>query len=129
MPGGAPQDIGERTFDLSLRVIKLVNSLPKTTAAFVIGKQIIRSATSTDSNLIHARAGISQKDFCNHLRIAIKETKETKRWIEMLIKANVVDKNLCENLLQENNEIIAILVTMNKNAYNKIKKQLDTRPS
>jgi four helix bundle protein len=117
-----PQDIAERTFNFSLRIIKLVDSLPKITAAFVIGKQIIRSSTSIDSNIIHARAGISEKDFVNHLKIAIKEAKETKRWIEMLVAANLVKAELCKNLLQENNEIIAILVTMNKNAYYKIKK-------
>lgn len=97
----------------------MTSSLPSCTASFVIGKQIIRSSTSVDSNLIHARAGISKKDFCNHLRIAIKEAKETKRWIEMLIGAELLTEAQCTYLLKENSEIIAILVTMNKNAYHK----------
>ncbi|MDJ0726908.1 MAG: four helix bundle protein [Prochloraceae cyanobacterium] len=40
----------KRTKNLALRVIKLVNALPPTSIAQVIGKQILRSATSVGAN-------------------------------------------------------------------------------
>lgn len=116
------EDIEKRTLRFAVRIIKMVQSLPYTTANSVIGKQIIRSATSVDSNLIHARAGISTADFCNHLRIAIKEGKETLRWVEMFVAADIISEHKCSSLVQEINEIISILITMNKNAYNKLRK-------
>jgi len=81
------QDIEERTFNFAARIIKMVNQLPRCTATFELGKQIINSATSIDSNVIQARSGVSKKDFINHMKIARKEAKETKRWIQMIIAA------------------------------------------
>ena len=87
------QDIDKRTFDFSVRVIKMVLSLPNNNiATWKLGGQVISSATSINSNIVQARAGISKKDFTNHMRIALKEAKETKRWLEMLA-AQAVKRN------------------------------------
>lgn len=117
-----PRDIADRTFDFSIRIIRMVDALPQKQASWILGKQIIRSATSVDSNIIHARAGISTADFQNHLRVAIKEAKETQRWIEMILGARLVSASSCVQLQQEIKEIIAILVTMNKNTFYSLKK-------
>ncbi len=39
------QDLGKRTKDFALRIIRLYAALPKTTEAQVIGKQLLRSGT------------------------------------------------------------------------------------
>ena len=110
------QDIEERTFNFAVRVIKMVSQLNKCPATYVLGKQIISSATSINSNIVQAKGGISKKDFINHMKIARKEAKETKRWIQMIIASNFATLQRTKLLLDENEEIISILVTIIKNA-------------
>lgn len=86
------QDIEERTFNFSVRVIKMVLQLPNNVANWGIGGQVISSATSVNLNIVQARAGISKKDFVNHTCIALKEAKETKRWLEMIVAVGLTTK-------------------------------------
>lgn len=110
------QDIEERTFNFATRVIQMVNQLPRCTVTFELGKQIIRSSTSINSNVVQARSGVSKKDFINHMKIARKEAKETKRWIQMIVASGLTTQQKTQSLLDENEEIISILVTIVKNA-------------
>jgi len=86
------------------------------TATFELGKQVIASATSINSNVVQARSGVSKKDFINHMRIAKKESKETKRWLQMIVASGLATQQRVKPLLNENEEIISILVTIVKNA-------------
>jgi four helix bundle protein len=86
------QDIEERTFNFAVRVIKMVLQLPNNVASWKLGGQVINSATSINSNIVQARAGISKKDFTNHMRISLKEAKETERWLEMIVAAGLTKK-------------------------------------
>lgn len=111
------EDIEERTFKFSVRVIKMVLQLPKNNiATWKIGGQVISSATSINSNIVQARAGISKKDFTNHMRISLKEAKETKRWLEMIVAIGLASSLRMELLINENEEIICILVVIIKNS-------------
>ena len=116
MVNGNFQDIDERTFKFAVRVIKMVLQLPNNVAAWKIGGQIINSSTSINSNIVQARSGISRKDFINHMRIALKEARETKRWQEMIIAADLSSEARMSLLIKENEEIICILVTIIKNS-------------
>jgi|GEM_PF-7107225 len=65
-------DIDERTFQLAVRIIGMTRVLPaKEMASWVIGKQVIRSGTSINSNIIHAKSASSNKDLSHYLRIAL----------------------------------------------------------
>ncbi len=110
------QDIEERTFLFAVRIVKMVNQLPRTSAGWELGKQTVRAGTSINSNIIQARAGLSRADFINHMRIARKEAKETKRWIQMMVAADLINSQRVALILKENEEIIKILVTIVKNA-------------
>lgn len=117
MEGKKYEDIEERTFKFSVRVIKMVLQLPNNNiATWKIGGQVVSSAASIDSNIIQARAGISKKDFINHMRISLKEAKETKRWLEMIVAVNLALNSRMEPLINESEEIICILVTIIKNS-------------
>ncbi len=111
------QDIEVRTFNFSVRVIKMVLQLPSNNVAtWKIGGQTIDSATSINSNIVQARAGVSKKDFVNHMRISLKEAKETKRWLETIVAVGLARALRMEGLIKENEEIICILVTIIKNS-------------
>ncbi|OGZ35300.1 MAG: hypothetical protein A3A94_00200 [Candidatus Portnoybacteria bacterium RIFCSPLOWO2_01_FULL_43_11] len=109
------QDIDKRSFDFAVRVIETVNWLPKSIASYELSKQIIRSSASINSNIVQARSGVSKADFLQHMRVALKEAKETQRWIEMMVATKLISKGETESLLKENIEIIKILVTIIKN--------------
>jgi len=110
-------DIEERTFVFAVKVVRLVLKLPNNNVGtWKIGGQIISSATSVNSNIVQARSGISRNDFINHFRIARKEAKETQRWLQLMVAVDLVPEEKANLLIQENEEIIKILVTIVKNA-------------
>jgi four helix bundle protein len=83
----------ERTKRLGLRVIDLVESLPKTKTAEVIGRQLLRSATSIGANYRAACRGKSTADVLAKLAIVEEEADETDYWLELLAESRTVDEN------------------------------------
>jgi len=113
--GGQKFDIQERTFKFAVRVVKLVNRLPRTTAGFEIGKQVMRSATSIGSNVEEADAAESKQDFIHKTSIAHKEARETRYWLR-IIQAALLDDDEVRALIQESDELVRILYTIVENA-------------
>lgn len=110
------EELKKRTKEYALRIIKLVESLPKTTTGRTIGNQLIRSGTSVGANYRAALRGRSRAEFISKLGIVIEEADESEFWLELLIESNLVEKELVEPLLRETNEIIAIMVSTSKSA-------------
>jgi four helix bundle protein len=104
------QEFKERTKKLALRVIKLVGSLPKNLASEIIGRQLLRVATSVGANYRAACRGRSTADLINKLGIVEEEADECMYWMELLIAAEIVQQKRLESLLSETNEIVAITV-------------------
>ncbi|NUM55854.1 MAG: four helix bundle protein [Candidatus Hydrogenedentes bacterium] len=100
----------ERTYRLALRIIRLVEALPKTATASVIAKQLIRSGTSIGANYRAACRGRSAADVIARLGIVEEEADETLYWLELPIEADVVPKKRLEPLMKETTEILAMTV-------------------
>ena len=108
----------ERVFDLearliafAVRVIKLVEALPKTPAGNHIRNQLLRSGTSPAPNYGEAQSAESRTDFTHKLKIVLKELRETRVWLLMIQQADLIKPvTALEALLQETNELIAIFV-------------------
>jgi len=115
-------DLKRRTKQLGLRVIKLVESLPNTKSARVIGNQILRSATSVGANYRSACRGRSKAEFIAKVGISIEEADETMYWLEMLIEAGIVPEEKLLALYKEADEIVAILTASVKTARRNLKK-------
>ena len=115
-------NIQERSLQFSVEVINFVNLLPKNSAGIVIGKQLIRCGTSVGSNIEEAQDASSKKDFIQKLSISLREAKETRYWLNVIIRAKLVVKDACKQILQEINEIIAILITIVRNTKSGINK-------
>ncbi|MDO9464634.1 MAG: four helix bundle protein [bacterium] len=99
----------ERAYQYSLKIIKLVDNLPKQHSAQVIGAQLLRSATSIGANITEAQAGSSRKDFANFYSYSLKSANETKYWLGLLKDSKKVTENVIAPLLQEVCEIANIL--------------------
>ena len=78
------KDIKQRTFELSLAVIGLLENLPNTYIYQILGKQLLRCSTSIGANVIEAQAGSSLKDFMNFYFIALKSANETIYWLKLI---------------------------------------------
>ena len=104
-------ELKKRTKQLALRVIRLVESLPKTKTSNVIGNQLLRSGTSVGANYRAACRAKSSADFINKLAIVEEEADESTYWIELLVESNQIKLNLVESLLVEFDEILAIIVS------------------
>jgi len=99
-----------RTKKLALRAIELVETLPKGKTADVIGRQLLRSATSVGANYRAACRGKSTADVLAKLAIVEEEADKTVYWLELLIEAEIVPESRVTPLLTESNEIVAMTV-------------------
>ena len=90
LPGKYKYDIHERIYKFILRVIKLVNSLPKTASNSVVSQQLLRCATSIGANDQEADGTLTKKDFVHCYTIVRKEIKETNFWLRLIEDTNPV---------------------------------------
>lgn len=115
--GGKPYDLEERTFLFAQTVRAFVKLLPNTMANQEDGRQLIRASGSVGANYIEANESLSKKDLLLRLRIARKETKESRYWLRLLDVAD--GGQLAEvraDLIAEATELLAILSAIIKKA-------------
>lgn len=112
-------DIQERTFQFAVRVVKLVNRLPRTIAGMEVGRQLVRAATSVGANVEEADAAESRRDFVHKMKIAHKEAREARYWLE-IVQAALLDDDEIRALIQESNELIRILQAIVRSAAKKL---------
>jgi four helix bundle protein len=103
-------EMKNRTKQLALRMIRLVESLPETRTSKVLGHQLLRSGTSIGANYRAACRARSTADFIAKLAIVEEECDESMYWIELLVESNQVKFELVEGLLDECNQILSIVV-------------------
>ena len=115
-----PQDLRTRTTDFALRIIKLYTSLPKTSEAQVLGKQVLRSGTSIGANYREGHRAKSDADIVNKFETVLQELDETDYWLELLVKSNIMVAAKADPLRKEASELLAIFTTI----VTKIKKRM-----
>jgi len=111
-----------RTKSLAIRIVKLFQSLPKTDEAKIIGKQLLRSATSIAANYRAACRARSQAEYYAKVCIASEEADETQFWLEILIETNIISQSKLSSLQEEVSEILAILTKSKSSIRQKLNK-------
>jgi four helix bundle protein len=104
------QEFKTRTKQLALRVIALVDELPRRRITDVLGRQLVRSGTSVGANYRSACRGKSTADVLAKLAIAEEEADETIYWLELLVEAKIVPNTRVAEIMKETNEIVAMTV-------------------
>ena len=113
-------DLEERLGDFAVIIIRTAESLPKTRAGNHIAGQLIRCGTSPAPNYGEAQSAESRSDFIHKMKVCLKELRETRIWLLMMVKANLIrPAPKLEPLVHENNELISIFVTSVKTARQK----------
>jgi len=110
-------DLEGRLIEFGIRIIRLAQALPRTRVGNHIAGQIIRSGTSPASNYGEAQSAESRPDFIHRMQVCLKELRETRVWLLMTAKANLVrSASELDSMINENNQLISIFVTSVKTA-------------
>ena len=116
-------DLENRLIDFAVRIIRTAESLPKTKVGNHIAGQIIRSGTSPAPNYGEAQGAESRSDFIHKMKLCLKELRETRVWLLMIVKANLIKPaSKLEPLIDEDNQLISIFVKSIDTAKRKGKK-------
>lgn len=111
----SPADIRERSFSFALRIVKLSQSLDADPGVQrTLARQLLRSGTSIGANLEEAHGSQRKADFASKMAIACKEARETHYWLRLLAAAGIVPEKRLHELLNESDQLIAILTTIVK---------------
>lgn len=117
-------DIEERLIDFSVNVILACGKLNGTFASQHLAKQLIRSTTSAALNYGEAQSAQSPKDFLHKMRLCLKELRESLVNLKIQKGAELIkDIKKLDELLEENNQLIAIFVTSIRTSEQKNKNQ------
>ena len=112
-------ELKQRTKRFALRVMALVESLPRTVTGRTIGNQLVRCGTSVGANYRAACRGRSRAEFVAKLGTVEEEADEASYWMELIIEGKLMDRRRVEPLLQEANELVAIMAASRKSAVSR----------
>lgn len=111
------RDICERTFEFALRIVKLADVLARRSrVGEKVASQIIGSGTSIGANVEESQAAESKADFIHKYRVALKEARETKYWLRLIVGANLIVENSVVGLRTEADEISRVIAQIIINA-------------
>ena len=107
-----------KSSDFAVRVVKLYKHLCDDKKEYILSKQLIRSGTSIGANINEAQAGQSKADFIAKMSIASKEARESKYWINLLIKTGYLNKDdkHVQTLVNDIDEIVRLLTSIVKSS-------------
>ena len=105
------REMKSRTKEFALRVIRLVQALPRGQMADILGKQLLRSGTSVGANYRAACRAKSRADFISKMGIVEEEADESMYWMELLIESRLVRHDDVANLLDEADQLVAMTVS------------------
>lgn len=111
----AKTELETRTKAFALKIIDLVERMPRNRAGDVVGRQVLRSGTSIGANYREANRAESRPDFLHKLGVSTKESAETEFWLELINESKHLQTPGTPELLQEADELIAILTTIARN--------------
>lgn len=111
----------QRTKEFALRIVKLVQALPKNDIGRIVGNQLLRSATSIAANYRAACRARSRAEFISKLGTVVEESDESCFWLELIIESGLMKKELVQGLLREANEITAIMYSTRNSASKRLK--------
>jgi four helix bundle protein len=109
------EKLKNRTKQLAVDVVLFYDKIQKTDAIRVIGRQLIRSSTSTAANYRAACVARSQREFFSKMSIVVEEADEILFWLEMLRDTKFASKEQLQPLMDENLEILKIVSKARKN--------------
>jgi four helix bundle protein len=109
--GKAPELV-TRTRSYALRVIQFYSELPRTPVAQILGKQLLRSATSVGAQYREAQQAKSIADFVSKSEGALQELEESAYWLELFEASGTASGPGVEDLYSETLQLVSIFVSV-----------------
>ena len=109
-------EMKRRTKEFAKEIIQLCRKLPNNREGRLIGDQIFRSGTSVAANYRAACRARSKAEFISKLSIVEEEADETLFWLEVINEMKIFHYEKLDDLMKENDEILAIVVASLKTA-------------
>jgi four helix bundle protein len=104
-----PDELSERLMRAAVRVGKAVDALPETRMGRHVAGQLVRCGTSAGPNYEEGRSAESRRDFTHKLKIALKELRETRYWLQFSVRAELLPESRLGELAQEHDELVRII--------------------
>jgi four helix bundle protein len=104
------QEFKDKTRKLAVRIIRMVEALPRGRASDIIGRQLLRSSTSVGANYRAACRARSAADMVAKLAIVVEEADESLYWMELLVEADILTTGQLSEVMNEMNSILAMTV-------------------
>jgi four helix bundle protein len=128
--GERKNDLPERTFELAKRVVRLCQKLDGSPGVSrTLANQLLRSGTSVGANVEEGQGSQSTADFISKYSIACKEARETLYWLRLLVATDIIPENQLSDLIDESNQLVAILTTIIKKTRHNLKRKSETKKS
>jgi four helix bundle protein len=105
----SPDELSDRLLDFASRVGKVVDALPATRLGNHIANQMVRSGSAPGSHYEEGRAAESRKDFLHKLGLSLKEMRETRYWLRLIVKSQLLPDARMSELLDEASQLCRIL--------------------
>lgn len=105
-------ELKERTFQFSLRIVRLVESLPASCIGDVFGRQLLRCTTSVGANYRAACRAKSDKDFLSKMKICEEEIDESIYWLTLIKHAQIFPEGKLDAVISEADELCAIMTSI-----------------
>ena len=102
-------DIEERLINFAARVVKLCTGMPKAQASRHIAAQLLRSGTAPAAHYAEARGAESKNDFIHKLKICLKELNETRVWLKIIVRSELIQETRLQNVIAESDELCRII--------------------
>ncbi|MCL2331097.1 MAG: four helix bundle protein [Proteobacteria bacterium] len=104
-----------------MRIIKLVDALPKTTSGKAIAGQLVRSGTSVGANYRAALRARSKPEFVSKVGVVIEESDEALFWLDLIIEAEILPECKVAHLRKEADELLSIFCATKASAQKNLK--------
>ncbi len=111
-----PRDIVERTAEFADRIIRLSFALPSSPAGWEIGRQVVRCGMSVGANVEEAQGGESKADFLHKMKIARKECRECRYFLERIRRNELIVPSRLDDLCDEADQLVRILTAIIRNS-------------
>ncbi|MBU0767168.1 four helix bundle protein [Patescibacteria group bacterium] len=112
-----PQEgvVQEKSFNFAEKIVHFCRYLQKK-REYVISRQLLKSGTSIGANIEEAQFAESKKDFIHKMHISLKEARETRYWLRLILRSGTSKEKIVQDLLNESNELISLLTAIIKSS-------------
>lgn len=104
----------EKSKVFGVKIIRLCSSLPRNSAGYAMGDQLVRSGTSIGVNAEEAQSALSRADFIKCMNISLKEARESRYWLTLLKESQIIEPKLIDECFLLAEELVRILMKIVK---------------